>query len=151
MSNTVKRRLFILIIVLTLIFIWGQSLMSQNQSGAESEAVKSFLEKIFVFENPITDFILKYVRKIAHFTEFGILGLEMTLFTFACTLLSRRDKLYLLSFGPIVAITDETIQKFTGRGSSFVDVMIDSAGYFTLVLITVLVCVIIKNSKKGNI
>ena len=151
MSNIVKRRIFILLIVLTVIFIWGQSLMSQKQSGAESEAVKSFLEKIFIFENPITDFILKYVRKVAHFTEFGILGLEMTLFTFICTLLSPRDKAYLLVFGPLVAIIDETIQKFTGRGSAFLDVIIDSAGYFTLVLITALVCVIIKNSKKGNI
>ena len=151
MSNIVKRRLFILLIVLTVMFIWGQSLMSQEQSGEESEAVKSFLEKIFIFENPVTDFILKYVRKIAHFTEFGILGLEMTLFTFACTLFSRRDKLYLFAFGPTVAIIDETIQKFTGRGSAFFDVMIDSAGYFTLVLITALVCVIIKNAKKGNI
>ena len=151
MSNVVKRRIFVLLIVLTVIFIWGQSFLSQKQSGEESEAVRSFLEKIFIFENPVTDFILKYIRKIAHFTEFGVLGLEMSLFTFFCTSFSLRDKAYLSIFGPVVAIIDETIQKFTGRGSAFFDVMIDSAGYFILVLITVLVCLIIKNSKKGNI
>ena len=75
----------------------------------------------------------------------------MSLFTFFCTSFSRRDKAHLSIFGPVVAIIDETIQKFTGRGSAFFDVMIDSAGYFILVLITVLVCLIIKNSKKGNI
>ena len=125
--------------------------MSQKQSGAESEAVKSFLEKIFIFENPFTDFILKYVRKIAHFTEFGILGLEMALFTVLFTACSRRDKIYLSFFGPVVAVIDETIQKFTGRGSAFFDVMIDSAGYFTFALITALLYLIIKNTKKGNI
>lgn len=151
MSNIMKRRLFIILIVLTIIFIWGQSLMSPKQSGEESEAVKSFLEKVFVFENALTDFILKNVRKIAHFVEFGVLGLEMVLFTLLCTLFSRRDKIYLSFFGPVVAVIDETIQKFTLRGSSFVDVLIDSAGYFTFVFITALVCLIIKNNKKGNI
>lgn len=151
MSDIIKRRIFILLIVLTVMFIWGQSFLSQEKSVDESEAVKSFLEKIFIFENPVTDFVLKYIRKIAHFTEFGILGFEMALFTFLCTVFHRRDIAYLVFFGPIVATIDETIQKFTGRGSSFFDVMIDSAGYFTLVLITVLACLIIKNSKKGNI
>ena len=151
MSNIMKRRLFIILIVLTIIFIWGQSLMSPKQSGEESEAVKSFLEKMFVFENALTDFILKNVRKIAHFVEFGALGLEMVLFTFICTVFSRRDKIYLSFFGPVVAVIDETIQKFTLRGSSFVDVLIDSAGYFTFVLITALVFLIIKNKNKGNI
>ena len=136
MSDIMKRRLFIILIVLTIIFIWGQSLMSPKQSGEESEAVKSFLEKVFVFENALTDFILKNVRKIAHFVEFGALGLEMTLLTLLCTLFSRRDKIYLSFFGPVVAVIDETIQKFTLRGSSFVDVLIDSAGYFTFVFIT---------------
>ncbi len=151
MSNIMKRRLFIILIVLTIIFIWGQSLMSPKQSGEESEAVKSFLEKVFVFENALTDFILKNVRKIAHFVEFGVLGLEMVLFTLLCTIFSRRDKIYLSFFGPVVAVIDETIQKFTLRGSSFVDVLIDSAGYFTFVFITAFVCLIIKNNKKGNI
>ena len=73
LSNVVKRRIFVLLIVLTVIFIWGQSFLSQKQSGEESEAVRSFLEKVFIFENPVTDFILKYIRKIAHFTEFGVL------------------------------------------------------------------------------
>ena len=146
-----KRRAYIIVITITLAFIWGQSCLSRAQSSAESEAVKGWLEGFLVGDTPLTRFILTYVRKIAHFVEFGILGVELCAFTYSCTEMTKKSKLYCVLFGPIAAIIDETIQIFTGRGSSFVDVLIDSAGYFTFILILSFALILINAIKKGKI
>ncbi len=146
-----KRRAYVIVIVLTLAFIWGQSCLSRAQSSAESDFVKGWLEVLFSKDTAFSRFILTYVRKIAHFLEFGVLGLELCAFTYNCTEKTIKNKVYCAFFGPVVAIIDETIQIFTGRGSSFTDVLIDSAGYFTVSLIFVLAVILIKEIKKGKL
>ena len=146
-----KRRVYITVIVFTLAFIWGQSCLSRTQSSAESEIVKGWLEVIFSKDTPLSRFILTYVRKIAHFTEFGVLGLELCAFTYICTENAYKNKIRAAFFGPVAAIIDETIQIFTGRGSSFFDVLIDSSGYFTFSLIFIATVLLIKGIKKGKI
>lgn len=69
----------------------------------------------------------KIVRKMAHFTEFFILGV--------CMMLALEDtgstnkKIMGLLFCILIAATDETIQRFVpGRASRIMDVMIDGSG-----------------------
>lgn len=150
MSYVNKKRVFIGIILLTIVFIWGQSCLSREVSAAESDVIKSWLKIIFKSETPFSIFLLKYIRKIAHFIEFGMLGTEMTLFTVFFTRCSPNNKIHCVLFGFAVASMDETIQKFTGRGSSFYDIILDFCGYLTFTLITVGVCFLIKRLKKGN-
>lgn len=150
MSYVKKKRIFTAIILLTLIFIWGQSCLSREVSGAESDVVRSWLEIIFKRETPFSIFLFKYIRKIAHFIEFGALGTEMTLFTLLFTRRALGNKIHCVLFGFAVASIDETIQKFTGRGSSFYDILLDFFGYLTFTLITVGICLLIKKLKKGN-
>ena len=110
--------------------------MTPSASSNESNAVRNFVARIIGSETPLALIILKYIRKIAHFTEFAILAFEMTLFTYICTRIRIADLMRCVCFGTIVAIVDETIQIFAGRGSSIFDVLIDTAGYITSFLLT---------------
>ena len=117
-----------LFIALTLAFIWSRSMKSKAESRAESSAVmelvRPFLE-IFVGKGRVTEHL---VRKLAHFCEYGLLGVETT----ACFFLWKKQGhrwLYLVLFGFAVASMDETIQFFVGRGNQFSDVMLDLFGF----------------------
>ncbi len=64
------------LLVLTLCFIWGNSLLSRENSAAFSGKVVELLTPIFSslsMEGPDEHVI----RKLAHFTEYAILGLEL--------------------------------------------------------------------------
>ena len=99
------------------------------------------------------DPIQLHLRKIAHFVEFFSLGLLSSLsviFLGASKILIA----FSLISAPIVALLDETVQIFSGRGSSVKDVWIDSLGFFAaaLVFYTVyhLVKFIIKKANKSK-
>ena len=108
-------------------FIWGNSLLPGEVSGAFSDWVKEILARLFTgaSEAPSGGGLL---RKIAHFTEFTCLGMCLG------WLFGMLEKGKLLPFGcgVLAAAVDETIQRFVpGRGPSIRDVCIDSAGVLT--------------------
>ena len=116
------------LIILVLAFIWGNSLLPPEASWAVSEAVKSLLLALFPLGGGAggegTGLLGFLVRKGAHFTEFALLG----------ALLAARqrglqgEKALPLLGGLLAALTDESIQYFTGRTSSVLDVWLDFAG-----------------------
>lgn len=125
-----KQRVLYICFGLTLLFIWGNSLMPASVSGAFSGFVKELLSHFFtVVEEAEGDGVL---RKIAHGTEFALLGGELLL-------LGRfRDwpwsQVLLCGFG--TAFLDETIQLFVpGRCGAIRDVWIDMGGFFAGLLI----------------
>jgi VanZ family protein len=95
------------------------------------------------------------VRKLAHFTEYLILGL--LLFQLVRTYTIKRSKEALISWGvgTLYAASDELHQMFSdGRSPQVRDVCIDSAGVLTGVLVTLLFLyfyerAIDKKRKKG--
>ena len=134
MIRTDKRlRLCTALLVCNLIFIWGNSLLPGEVSGAFSDWVKNLLASLFAQgpERPASGGLL---RKIAHFTEF--MGLGMLL----CWRFGMLRKGWRPAFlwGAAAACVDETIQRFVpDRGPSLRDVCIDSAGVLTgIVLLT---------------
>ena len=147
MKNKIKY-VFYVCIISTIAFIWSQSCLSMEASGNESDAVREMMEKLFGTETAFAQFVSTYIRKIAHFTEFALLGFEMTLFTYVCTKSKINDLFRCLVFGVAVAVTDETIQIFTGRGSSIFDVMIDTSGYIFAFLFASLLYFVIANSVR---
>ncbi len=128
---------------MTLAFIWGQSCLSRELSGNESDAVRDLVEELIGTESAFARFVGTYIRKIAHFTEFAVLGIEMTLFIYLTTKKGICELIECVVFGPVVAIIDETIQIFSGRGSSLFDIMIDTCGYLSAFLLTSLLYFII--------
>ena len=120
-------RICAVLLGLNLCFIWGNSLLPGEVSGAFSDWVKSLLLRLLpAGENVASGGGL--LRKIAHFTEFTALGL---LLGWLVRLL-RKKRWYPLPLGMAAACLDETIQLFVpGRGPSLRDVGIDSCGVLT--------------------
>ena len=130
-----KRKLLIVLLVLLLAFIWGQSCMPTEASRAESSTVLQLLRPLLgpiLGEENVT---LHLVRKLAHFTEFFCLGCILAL------LLPFRGKSQLLAggLGMLSGFIDETIQVFSGRGSAIVDVWLDFSGAAAAILILALI------------
>lgn len=70
-----------------------------------------------------------FVRKLAHFTEFAVLGVLAVLLFTVLRQNVPRTFLYAGMLGLCVAFCDETIQLFVpGRSGQLTDVWIDTAG-----------------------
>lgn len=117
-----KKKIWIIIIVaVMLLFIWIHSAIPTSYSSEESNW---FTDVIFngifgkLFGVTFTDHV---VRKIAHITEFSILGLAMSV-------MFDGSVLKTVSAGVLAALVDETIQIFSGRGPMVSDVWIDAIG-----------------------
>lgn len=128
MIRTDKRmRVCTVLLVLNLCFIWGNSLLPGEISGAFSDWVKSILEALLP-GGPARPSSGGLLRKIAHFMEFSSLG--MCLF-WLFTMLKKHRSIALLC-GALAACMDETIQMFVpNRGPSLKDVGIDTCGVIT--------------------
>ncbi len=146
------RFVWLLLAAATVGFIWQQSTLSPSASLETSDAVE---EVIIPLVGGPTSFlgslVDRFMRKIAHFIEFAILGLEGELFLFGRHT-SVRTALQLL-FGLSVGACDELLQLLTDRGASLTDVLIDFSGYLTAVgltwLFTTLILRIYKKRKAG--
>ena len=143
-----KRKILFLILIVVLAFIWIHSMMPQNVSAAESgsalDVLTPFLE-IFFGKGNVTDHI---VRKLAHFTEYAVLGLVLV------PVFKGRKRYFVhaVEHAFFVAFIDETIQIFSGRGPAIKDVWIDVGGAFTgAVIITLILFLVSKKAgKKKN-
>ncbi len=123
-------RLIKILIALTLAFIWVNSLMPKEESQAVSQSLLERIVELFgalgVRLSPKSD---HFLRKLAHFVEFGILGAEFSL------LLHLRDRQGPQGFvncafaGLSAAVIDESIQLISKRGSQVQDVLLDFCGF----------------------
>ena len=115
---------------------------SAEESRIIGEIIKPFLE-IFVGEGNVTDHL---VRKLAHFTEYGVLGFAMG----ANVALRGREpvktpQIYRWTYGLLlmlaIAVVDESIQIVTpGRGAMVADVLLDMCGSLAGLLAALAVC-----------
>jgi VanZ family protein len=117
------RRLIIAILWTLVIFVF--SLQNGEDSLSLSLVLFNALASVFtqLSDPSIQAFAVTAIRKVAHFTEYFILG----------ALYAKADPdtpLDLLEIGLFIPFMDEGLQGFVdGRGSSLIDVMIDLAGY----------------------
>lgn len=142
-KKTVQKWIIAVLVLLglTLLFIFSQSLIGKEDSRAESESVMRFIKpllEIFVGKGNVTLFL---VRKLAHMTEFAVLGAELTLLAL---LLGKKSAGFFALAGVLAALSDETIQRFTGRGSDLADVWIDIGGAVIGTLLVLAVFLIVR-------
>ena len=137
-----KRKIFAVILSVlmagTLAFIWGHSAVSIERSAEESSGVFDAVSPVFnsIFgTGTISEWLF---RKMAHFGEFFILGLEVEFLIL--TLKGLNIKLFSLSlaFGLFVGAIDEIIQVFSSRGATVRDVIIDFSGFLIAYIIFVM-------------
>lgn len=107
--------------VVTLLLIWGQSVLPVSGSAKES----GWLLQTVV--NPVLRFLgfadmrQTLLRKLAHVSEFA-------LFTFCLTLLLRGRVVQTLGIGFLAGALDESIQLFSDRSAEVRDIWIDFVG-----------------------
>ena len=150
----VPKTILIIALIVTLAFIWGNSLlsrdMSSNESGFVMRLVTPFLE-IFVGKGNVTEHL---VRKLAHFSEYTVLGVELG-FLFGVLRRKINTNIWrswpmIFMHGMAIAFIDETIQIFTGRGPAISDVWIDSLGATLGSGIVLLVLFLVSGRKKNG-
>lgn len=136
---------------LVLCFIWGNSMLTGEESGAVSGGLREWLISTFPFLNWLPERLL---RKLGHFSEFGLLGFLSAWFFLLQGQRGVHRAAMPLLFTVLTAVTDETIQSFSqGRSPSVIDVWIDTAGSVAGILLLLLGAKIytwIRNRKGNN-
>ena len=150
-----KRALLIIFLVASILwalFIFSNSLQTGESSGEMSGSVTEAINKLLGAISPSLEVTHRFVRKAAHFCEFGVLS---TLVSFALYFFfEKSDKrelwcLLAIPISALVAACDETIQLFVdGRGGSVVDVLIDTSGACAAALIFLGITLIVKLHNK---
>ena len=138
-----RLRLFLtLLLIATVCFIWSNSLMGREDSASLSQGITAWLNSIGI---PVTHY---FVRKSAHFCEFGLLGCELMLLFGLGSGISLQSLSNAAFAALLTAVTDETIQIFSGRGSQVQDVVLDFSGALTGTLFISLVLKLIQKRKN---
>ena len=145
-----RQNILAMLIVLTICFIWGNSLLPPELSGRISQAVTELLGMDGIGatdEHPNGETM---VRKMVHFVEFAVLGVLLRLYLI-CRNPDRVSALCFYSIcGLFFPLMDETLQTFSNRGASISDVWLDIGGYVFGVVACIVACSVITRIKRGR-
>ncbi len=136
-----------ILIIVWIAVIWGHSMqpatVSEGESGRFLEVINKIIPAITNDDNG-----MYIVRKAAHFTEYMILGILLSIrFSMEFKGIVQRLSNPALT-GLAIAFIDETIQLFVeGRSGQISDMWIDFGGAILGILITL---AIINNRGKGR-
>lgn len=141
----------VIIIALTIGFIWGNSLKTKEESSESSESVSNVIQVVVdtVFGEDVVSVEEGVVRKLAHATEFAALGLEFCVLLIAIKQESYKRYFQILPIGLFVAAVDESLQFVSLRGPSIIDVFIDFGGFFIMTAIFIAIFAI-RNKAKAK-
>ena len=144
-------RILLLTSAVTILSFFIQSALPPAISSAESDTVSGFLGMLIPKDTVVGGFIHSNIRKIGHFCEYGLLGIQLALLT-ALSLTERKERLAFIShiFALIVALIDETVQIFSGRGPSVSDVWLDFLGFTVLFAFTYGIIFLKRRFSKNN-
>ncbi len=120
-----QKHLNLALLVLWLILIFIMSSFNAGESSSQSGSIVTFVGNILNIDN--LQLLSVLIRKLAHFTEYFILGI----LTINCFKDYKLNNIYIYSllFCIFYACTDEIHQLFVpGRSGNIIDVLIDSFG-----------------------
>lgn len=135
-----KRWILYILLVLIVFFIWDNSMQNGGSSDGFSllfaETLTPIVNKLGFHGN--IWILNRIVRKLAHLTEFTILG--SLLYTILRRYITYGTVIKTIGLGMLIACLDEFIQLFSpGRSSQFSDILIDTVGVVTGILVVKLV------------
>jgi VanZ family protein len=141
-----KRKIYTILAVLALLFIWGNSLLPANASGAESGWVEHMLAPMLAGLSKLGVKIAPsmLVRKAAHFIEYFVFGYLV----YHCP--PEDGKRFLSAEAACLgaASVDECIQLLSpGRGPAVRDVLLDFTGGTCGVLLALLILRAIRKNR----
>ena len=145
-GKKISTALLLLAILAALAFIWGNSLDSAVESAAKSGRVGELLRpllELVVGQGGVTDHLVR-------FAEYAVLGALLLLLTAVGFRVRLQTVVNCLFFLMAAALTDETIQIFTGRGPQIQDVWLDFAGGFTGLLVMLALWALLRRAFRSR-
>ena len=145
-----RKKVLTILLILLVLFIWGNSCLPKQVSSLESGWVTELFRPIFdtLFgEGAVTE---HFVRKLAHFTEYAALGFVSACLMLCLSIATVWRMAYSAMGSLIVALLDETIQIFSGRGPMIQDVWLDFSGAVCGGAIIFLICCLITDKKRST-
>ena len=135
-----KRWILYIVLCLIVFFIWDNSLQNGGTSDGFSLIFAKWIAPIankLGFHGNIWT-LNRIVRKLAHLTEFTILG--SLLYTILRRYITYGTVIKTIGLGMLIAGLDEFIQLFSpGRSSQISDILIDTVGVIIGILVVKLV------------
>lgn len=155
-----KRITSVFLIILSVLWffvICGFSGENSSASDETSSRVTELVLSVFIRgfsdlgESEKADLIAKYnhpVRKLAHFTEYAVLGALLSIVFLCFVQTKKRFYLFSVTLSFILASTDEIHQLFvSGRACRFYDVLIDTSGAAAGILLVLIFTLLFKKKK----
>ncbi len=145
--------IFALCVILTMAYIFSNSLKTQEKSNDTSKNITEQIKPIIDPEDKIPEEELNHkLRKTAHCIEFGVLGIFLALlFDSIKKCFNKTDIFAPLMLALSAAVADEYIQTFNDRGSQVEDVLIDLGGAAVGIFIVGLILFFIRIQKRKHI
>ncbi len=151
MKSQKKTVLFVVLTLLWTVVIFSFSLqpakVSAGMSGSVLEYILDWFYKLTGILLP-ADLTHTLIRKTAHFCEFFLLGI------FARQATKRVWKAWwpALCYGALVAVCDECLQYLakSGRAMRVTDMLLDTAGVATAILLSGIIAKRVANKKHKN-
>ena len=145
---------FIFVILLTVAFIFGNSVKGPEESTEQSNEVVEIVRPIIDPNENMSDSEFSFlVRKSGHFIEYTILGIECA--CFAYYIFKKISPMGTATFALgclLTANIDEYIQSFTDRGSQVADVLLDFGGaLFGMAVGYALAYIVLRIAKRSKI
>lgn len=140
----------IVTISLTIAFIFVQSSFPPSVSGAQIDAVGNTVGGIFSSNGAFGAFLQKNISNIAHFLEYGALGLQISIAVLLWFDRKLRFSLLSLASALGVAFLDESVQILSGRHASVADMWIDLLGFSVFYLLTFLIFFVFNKRKRQS-
>ena len=145
-----KKKSCWLLVALMVIFIFSNSAASAGTSNGMSLTVSEWVRPVLntVGLHPETDFLNFVIRKLAHFSEYALLGCLIAAAYRLQPWPWMKGKAALLPFF-IIPVLDENLQRFSaGRSCELRDMLIDSAGMAAGMFLAIVLLGIIGHQKK---
>ena len=154
MKKNILRIVFLILIIINSLIIFGFSSQNGEESGNLSKSIITKIADILNIEDNRENFIdvgEKVIRKLAHFGIYTLLGIWSIGFLLTFNIKLKYQVVIASIWGCIYALTDEFHQSFSfGRHASINDVVIDTLGVIFGLLLVLLVLKIKKKKKKAS-
>lgn len=150
-KQNILKLIVLLLLIITLAIIFSNSLEPVVESSKKSQDTMNRFAPVLgiVFgKGHVSEHL---VRKLAHFSEFALLGAELMLFSVLNSRESAQGLSNCLFFGLSSAVTDESLQMLTDRDPQVIDVLLDFSGVLSGVLFILFAVLIIKLIKKEKL
>lgn len=156
MKKNILRIIFLILIILNSLIIFGFSSQHGEESGNLSKMVITKIADILKVKEENRTYFLslgeKVIRKLAHFSIYTLLGIWSFAFIYTFKMKMQYQVTITTIWGFLYASTDEFHQMFSnGRTASINDVIIDTLGVIFGLLIVLLILKIKEIIRINNI